>query len=274
MTRSGTNAGRAGGTRRGRSRRRGAGEGEHGGNDERWMASYMDMVTVLMCLFIVLFAMSTVDQEKYEQLKSSLASGFGIELVDDAEAVPVTRVRQATVDDLMVERAAAQREVADLLALRDRIRADLIERGVERDVQFEITDRGLTVRLVGAETFFDGNSAGLRDHARTVLAAIAPRLLEVPHQVAVEGHAEPLGDPAPYPTDWELSADRATKVLRFLVEQGGMPQQRIESAGFGSARPATTGGTAEERALNRRVEIVVLSAQPEDVRRLLPGLAG
>lgn len=238
------------------------------------MASYMDMVTVLMCLFIVLYAMSTVDQEKFEQLKSSLANGFGIEVVeDDAESVPVTRVRPATIGDLAAHQSAAQQEFSDLTLLRDRIHADLIARGVAQSVRFEITERGLIVRLIGAETFFDGNSAALRAHAEIVLDTIAPRLLEVPNHVAIEGHAEPIGDSGPYPTDWELSADRATKVLRHFVEMNGMPQQRIEATGYGSARPATAGTTPDERAINRRVDIVVLSAESEVVRQLLPGLS-
>lgn len=255
------------------SRRRDRHE-EHAGGEERWMASYMDMVTVLMCLFIVLYAMSTVDQEKFEQLKASLANGFGVEVSDDPEAVPVTVVLPATVDDPEAVRAAAERELQDLIALRERIRADLQARGVDRSVRFEISDRGLTIRLVGAETFFDGNSAGLRPHARTVLDTIAPRLLEVPNQVSVEGHAEPVGDSGPYATDWELSADRATKVLRHLVELDGIPQQRVEATGYGSARPATAGATPDEQAVNRRVDIVVLSSKSDAVRALLPTISG
>ncbi|WP_353987984.1 flagellar motor protein MotB [Ruicaihuangia caeni] len=257
----------------GRTRRRYGGEGAgNDGPDERWMASYLDMVTVLMCLFIVLFAMSTVDQEKYEELRASLQNGFGIEESDDPDAIPVTTVIPETVeDDEEALRAAAERELHDLIALRDRISADLTRHGIAENVRFDIDSRGLTIRLVGAETFFDGNSAALRPLARDVLGVIAPAISGIPNQVSIEGHAEPEGDSGPYATDWELSADRSTKVLRHMVERLSIAATRVSSIGYGSARPVETDGAAD-RSLNRRVDIVVLSDESEEVRNLIPAL--
>jgi chemotaxis protein MotB len=240
------------------------------------MASYMDMVTVLMCLFIVLFAMSTVDQEKYTKLRDSLATGFGVVevgAVDTAEGVVVPAELTDEEDVGLTDAELAAREVDDLQAIRAAIAASLETKGLSEAVAFEITERGLTVRLVGSETFFDSNSAVLSAQARQVLDAISPAVSGSPRDVSVEGHADMRSTAAPYPTNWELSAARATGVLRDMVERGGEPQERIQAVGFGAARPIAVGSSAAELALNRRVEIVVLSSQSQDVSALLPEVA-
>ena len=139
---------------------------EHSGPDERWMASYLDMVTVLMCMFIVLFAMSTVDQEKFEALSASLATGFGQEPSDDVDAVTGVVVPPELVDEdgddfADVDLAAAQTEFSELSALREKLRRVLADNGLEADVTFTIDERGLTIGLVSAETFFTTNSTAL-----------------------------------------------------------------------------------------------------------------
>src|SRR5690625_3555031 len=124
-------------------------------NTERWTVSYMDMVTVMMCLFIVLFAMSNVDQQKYQQLKESLQAGFGN--IEDAAVVQAVVDNPAEEDDPPEELSLlemAAREVRDLTELREQMEADLERKGLSDKVRFEIDERGLTVRLVSADTFF------------------------------------------------------------------------------------------------------------------------
>ncbi|WP_150308032.1 OmpA/MotB family protein [Planctomonas psychrotolerans] len=259
---------------RGRSRGQHEEAEEH--PDERWMASYMDMITVLMCLFLVLFAMSTVDQEKYVKLRDSLATGFGaVEMgaVDTAEGIVVPAELLDEENLGLTDAELAAIEVHDLQAIQSAIAESLAAKGLSESVAFEITERGLTVRLVGSETFFDSNSAVLSAQARQVLDSVSPAVSGSPRDVSVEGHADMRSTAAPYPTNWELSAARATGVLRDMVERGGEPQERIQAVGFGAARPLAAGTGAAELALNRRVDIVVLSSQSQDVNALLPGVA-
>ena len=241
------------------------------------MASYMDMVTVLMCMFIVLFAMSTVDAKKFEQLKDSLATGFGqvkTQKVDTASGV-VVPPKHVDESGKSTEFALAQQEVQNMQHLKDQIQAALTRDGLQDAVQLKIDERGLTIGLVGNSTFFDSNRAELSARAVAVLNDIGPVLAPASYGVSVEGHADLRQPGAPYPTNWELSAGRATSVLRHLVEVNGFPQGRIAAVSFGSARPVDgfTGTTDNDLAQNRRVDVVVLSAQPEEVRKLIPQAA-
>lgn len=261
-----------------RRRRRHEAASEREGPDERWMASYLDMVTVLMCMFIVLFAMSTVDKEKFEALSASLATGFGqtpSEQIDVSEGVvvPVDLVDDEGESFADTPLDAAIEEFDDLSALRDRLRDALAANGLESTATFRIDDAGLTVGLVSAETMFGTNSTQLSDRAVAVLDALGGVLVEVSNQISIEGHADYRTSAAPYATNWELSSGRATQVLRYLVEARGLAAGAVRAVGFGDTRPIAQGVTDAELAQNRRVDIVILSDADEDVRRLLPELA-
>ncbi|MFO7689981.1 MAG: flagellar motor protein MotB [Cryobacterium sp.] len=263
-----------------RQRRTGLDESGDEHPDERWMASYMDMVTVLMCMFIVLFAMSSVDQGKYEQLADSLATGFGV--VDRGEentvvGVVVAAGEPATVDSAPIaaditDLQRAVNEVASLSALKESVEAGLAVAGLSNAAEFIVNERGLTVGLVGSESYFAPDSADLSAEAVAIINAMAPALVGVPNEISVEGHADVHGQSVNYATDWELSAARAARVLRQMLGQGGIAQGSISAVGYGSARPSSTGSALADMAQNRRVDIVVLSDLPEDVRAIIPGV--
>lgn len=256
-------------------KRRGLAEAAEEHPDERWMASYMDMVTVLMCMFIVLFSMSSVDQEKFEQLRNSLASGFGVievGAIDTAEGVvvPPEQVEEEAEGFSDLERAIM--EVDALTTLQEKIGVALQERQLAHSVEFEINERGLSIKLVGSETYFESNNAELIGVAPQILDTIAPSLAATSYEISVEGHADHRAAAFPFATNWELSAGRATAVLRRLVEHGGVAAHRIAATAFGDARPVMPGSSAPELAQNRRVDIVVQSDESEAVRALIAKL--
>lgn len=294
-------------TRAHRPSRRGGGHEEEHVNHERWLVSYSDMITVLMALFIVLFAISQVDQQKYVALRASLAAGFGDEVTqesvltgsdgvldgltatgstqDDAsstagivdadaglgeQAAQPTAAAQPSVDPAVL--AAAQAEAAHLEEIAAHIRGALAGQGLDGVVQMRVDERGLVLGLVADDVFFAPASAQLTPTARAVLDAAGPTLVAIQEAVRVEGHANVLPVGGRYATNWELSADRATQVLRHLVEADGMPATRIEAVGFGDARPLVQGMDDAALAANRRVDLVVLSGAPETVRALLPAV--
>lgn len=293
---------------RARGRRAGGHEEEHV-NHERWLISYSDMITVLMALFIVLFAISQVDQDKYIALRDSLSAGFqdqtGTDSVLDGsrgtltgesivpETTPVNgtsgmvaadaglglqgaspsaaaKPEDAVDPDVL---AAAKKEAAHLQELRDKIEAQLAASHLGDAVRFRIDERGLVLGLVADDVFFAPASAELTPVARKVLDVAGPMLRGVDEQISVEGHANVLPVSGRYPTNWELSADRATQVLRHLVEKDRLPGKRIMAVGYGDERPLEKGRDDEALEANRRVDLVVLSSAPEAVRALLPALS-
>ncbi|WP_323102058.1 flagellar motor protein MotB [Intrasporangium sp. YIM S08009] len=239
--------------------------------DERWAVSYMDMITVLFCLFVVLYAMSTVDQNRFEKLRNSLATGFGTKIsqrIDTASGTVVPPSMAKKDSEGFADLALATKDVNRFTAIQKEMTRRLTAQGLQKDVQFHIDQRGLTVRLVGSQTFFSPDSSMLTTRANRILDAITPVIVPTRLQVSVEGHAAALR--TSYPSVWELSAERATKVLRAMVERDHLSGSRIGATGFGSSRPASTGRTDADYRQNRRVDVVVLSDQPESVRALIP----
>lgn len=263
-------------------------------NHERWAVSYADMMTVLCALFIVLYAMSAVDQDKYEQLRQSLAVGFGnsgasiIEgtagkayQMDNFEVSPdfsgvahdaQEGINSGGISQEALDYLAAAIEFETLAGVQGEIEERLDLRGLSANVTFQIDDRGLIVGLVGSNVFFKADDAALTPVAEKVVDALAEALREGGRELSVEGHANVLPS-SRYATNWELSGDRATQVLRRFVEYGKIPANSIASVGFGDSRPVNAGTTQAALAENRRVDIVVRSAVPEKIRALLPDIA-
>jgi chemotaxis protein MotB len=281
-------------------RRRGGHEEEHE-NHERWLVSYADMMTLLMVLFIVMFAISQVDQRKFMALKDGLAAGFGqsVSVLDGSDAVmeqpgvapipPIAptefdaslqdtetvRAVQEAVDE--AQRLRNERRYADaaaeadrLLEVRERLLAALRAHGLEADVRMAVDGRGLTVSLVSRHIVFAPDRADLTERGRRVLDVLAPVLRDLPDSLQIDGHTNQVPvKPKYYPTDWELSAARAITVLRHLSESGGVPTDRMSAAAFGHERPLIAPSRKDAPRLNKRVDIVVLSGAAAETRALL-----
>ena len=282
--------GRPGGERPGPGRRRVVAEDHDEGheNSERWLLSYADMITLLMALFIVLFAISQVDQAKLIALSNGLDQYFGEPASKTSETGILDGSPQAAVDGHSVtpnpsvtgdpivprpggstaqaaaaqaavqaaSRAQAARQREDLAAVRRRITASLAAKGLSGAVQFEERDHGLVVNVVTDRVLFELGEASLRPEGRKVLDAVAPALRGLPNTLTVEGHTDNVPVSGRYASNWELSTERATTVLRYLLTRG-VPGSRVSAAGYADQRPLASNATAAGRARNRRVAIVV-----------------
>ena len=285
----------------GRKRAKRHEEEEHE-NHERWLVSYADMVTLLMVLFIVLFAMSQVDKAKFAALASGLSATFGAPItalpgvtpqgsvldalpapVDIARGIaPTTPVEREQVD-LAAATAAAERAArvaaeargahSELAAARDKIDAALKAAGFPDAARYEIDERGLVVHIVADAVLFDAERADLRPEGRAILQAVAPTLKGLKNQLRIEGHANhlPVTAGGPWPSNWELSAFRATTVLRFLGS-AGLPEPKMSAAGYSSTQPLVPESDPTALSANRRVDVVVLSTASAEANALLPGL--
>jgi chemotaxis protein MotB len=297
-----------------------AGKGGHGGhghggrrakkheeeeheNHERWLVSYADMMTLLMAVFVVLWAMSQVDMTKFTAFSQGLQEGFGapVTIINDGGAIdapaesplkPVQVAEEAAIDGTEqtdAEKAAAEAAAAQraqqtaaeaqgaydqLSEARDALQAALAAAGQSGAAEFVIDERGLVVHVVSDPVLFAPESAALQAQGATVLDAMAPTLAGLANQIRVEGHANslPVTRGGPWPSNWELSAVRATTVLRHLSETDGVAEDRMSAAGYGSTRPLVPDTDRSYVTVNRRVDVVVLSTASAEANSLLPGL--
>ena len=254
-----------------RRARRGSAHEEGHENSERWLLTYADMITLLMVLFIVLFAIGETNKDKFNKLHDGLAQSFGTAaVVDGGQGILSGSQKQSPTPDESREAEMAlsrQRQLQQSALLerqqmdqiRARITAALAKKGLADAVQFTSDERGLTVNVVTDRVLFDLGQADLRPEGRAVLDAIAPALRGLPNHVTVEGHT----DNAPIHSDrfasnWELSTQRATTVLRYLLGHG-LGAAHASAAGYADQRPLAPNDTPAHRARNRRVAIVVMS---------------
>jgi chemotaxis protein MotB len=249
-----------------RVRRRDHEEESHD-NEERWLLTYADMITLLMVLFIVLFSIGQLDLKKFQQLSSGLAQSFGTAQnvaltggtgVLDGGDSPLDS--QTATEILKAQQQAAADAQRQLQATAEKVKEALVGQGLGDKVTFRFEDRGLVLQIVTDDVLFDLGKADLRPEGRAVLDGLVPALKDVPNKLSVEGHTDnrPISG-FPFASNWELSTYRATSVLRYLVEQRGLDAKRIAAAGYGEEQPLVPNDTLEHQAKNRRVEIVVLA---------------
>jgi chemotaxis protein MotB len=219
-------------------RKRNRGDNEAVESRDRWLLSYADLMTLLLALFIVLYA--AADHERASKIASAMTAQFSEGATGNA---PAGSGVLPGADSLVAARAAIDRAFAMNSSLRNRAR-------------IKVTDHGIVVSLTEAG-FFAPADASIREDALTVLDALGQALAESKAQIRVEGHTDSLPIATTrYPSNWELSAARAATVLSHLVK-GGVPAARMSVAGFAGERPVGDNNTPEGRGLNRRVDLVV-----------------
>ena len=224
--------------------------------DERWLVSYADMITVLMALFIVLYAMSTVDQKKFDELKNSLASGFGVTKTAKVDA-NTGIVRK---EDVVKKGSGFSNSTIALMQVAKEITDELKSAGVAGKVKVATGSNSITISLVGSSTYFDGNDADLSANALQVLKKLSPTLHKHAGQVTVEGHADPRGSAGRWGDDWNLASARANSVRAYLTDHQAVDPANISVVSFGSEH-AKKGTSATAIEHNRRVDIVLHSVQ-------------
>ncbi|BEP14256.1 flagellar motor protein MotB [Acidothermaceae bacterium B102] len=265
-------SGHGGGHGGGKARGGGDHEEGHEGADERWLLSYADFITLLLALFMVLFALSTVNRNKFAEFRTGLVSAFD----SSANASPTVPGGTGLLQESsLVKSAGASKQLketkpapvsdsvsAGTAKAAKKIQAKLLAKGLAGDVHIEQTARGLVIQLLTDKVFFSSGSAGLAGQGATVIDTVGEALNQLPNDISVEGHTDnqPISS-AQFPTNWELSTTRADTVLRRLTEHDGVDAAHLQAIGYADTRPIAADDTVANRARNRRVEIVVLTDQ-------------
>ncbi len=225
-------------------------------NHERWVLSYADLVTLLLGFFIILYATAEIDVGKFEAIAHGLSVAFNVEVKEGAdEGSPIfeggTGIMPGALNASPIDR--------DLELIRTGIRESAEAEGVA-PASFVVTrdEQNIIIRLAD-NLLFPSASSAIRPEALTLLDVVGAVVADLPNPIRIEGHTDnvPVGTER-YPTNWELSSARATAVLRYLVEAGGIDPGRVFAAGYAEFRPTAPNLTPEGRALNRRADIVVV----------------
>ncbi|MCG8412699.1 MAG: flagellar motor protein MotB [Pseudomonadales bacterium] len=287
-----------------------------------WLATFADLMALLMCFFVLLLSFSEMDVQKYKQVAGSMRDAFGVQNQIRASGIPMGTsviaqefspgrpeptmeniIQQQTQDITRMslrtgfysngrdggDRALNQGEVE---AARQFIYDNLeqLQRETERDarilrsllsreiaeqmVEIETGFRSITVRIRERGSFDSGSSV-LNGDFLPVLSQLRQALAEIEGQVAIEGHTDnrPIATPA-IPTNWHLSSLRALSVAHALIEEESVDSDRFQVIGFADSRPVASNDTSQDRAKNRRVEIVIRQGVDEEIVRNLEQVEG
>lgn len=234
-------------------------------NLERWLITYSDLITLLLAFFIMMYTFSKQDAQKYqevsEQLKAIFSGGASILRTGrslESKAVITLPSTTSSGTDIEKQLEKEVKSLADALDPEHRI-------SVFRD------ERGIVIRVMD-RAFFDEGRAMLKDTAKQALAKIAPIIEASDSPIRIEGHTDnvPIRT-TEFGSNWELSVRRATEVVRHLIEKYNFPPERISASGYAEYRPVAPNDTAENRALNRRIEIILLQPSPAEAKPVRTG---
>lgn len=262
--------------------------------DESWLIPYADVLTLLLALFIVLFAASEVNSEKFQEISDSfnreLQGGTGIlenqsavETFEDTSklaepndvdptegeaTIPPGEIEEEQeeeqVDDKIeltaeeIEKLALAEDYKELAAIQDKIKAYIVERNMEDKLEAELTSKGLVLKIKDGVLYGSG-SADLSAGAQTLAEEIGKMLVtDPPRSIYIEGHTDNIpSNSKAFPSNWELSSSRAINFMKILLENNELDPAKFSSTGFAEHQPIASNDTAEGRAENRRVEVLI-----------------
>jgi len=248
-------------------------------NHERWLVSYADFITLLFAFFVVLYASSQQDHKKAARVSAAIEGAFqelGVfsgsapgPIMWAEAAAPPSNNESATAPDLsnlvpkMSKEGAGGGSGPNLEELRRELEEALGEEIKNHEIEMRVTPEGLVVSLreIG---FFNSGDATLLSGGKSTLERIAKALNKAGFQIRVEGHTDnvPIHTPR-FKSNWELSTARATEVVALLVEDYGFNPGQVSAAGYSQYRPLAKNDTEEGRKTNRRVDVVVVTRNPQ-----------
>lgn len=245
-------------------------------NHERWLVSYADFITLLFAFFVVMFASSQTDKAKAQQVAESVKEA----IEDGGIKSAVKEVLGGTVDEVGKGNAQmrgpggirkaqnppriepktppTEAELVPSMQYLDKELADAIKAG---KIEVHLEQRGLVISLRQA-AFFPSGEDTIAPETYPTVQKIAEVIQKLPNVVRLEGHTDSIPiQTTRFPSNWELSAARAIAMMKLLTGNFQLPKDRFAIAGYADTVPVDTNDTADGRAHNRRVDIVILNQQ-------------
>ncbi len=219
----------------------------------RWLLTYADMLTLLFALFVILYSMSQVDQEKLRQLAMALGNAFGVKgQVSILNSGATTDTKPVTMEKSQVQ----------LTTTMQKVQKWILQQKLERDVKVRFNERGLVISLMTDKVLFNSGSAAILPKTKLILSDLAEIIKQTTNPLVIEGHTDdmPVNNPdAKYKDNWEISTARAVAVLKYLETKGVSPD-RMSAAGYAEYKPLVPNIDEITRAKNRRIDIVLLKS--------------
>lgn len=237
-------------------------------NPDRWMVSYADFITLLFAFFVVMYAVSSINEGKYQVLTSTLSKTFSkadqSASPTDGSVVSAEQEQEVKDPSLSKLQTLARNKVMEQISedVTSALRP-LIDQGV-----VDVTRNSLWVEInIKSNILFRSGDAILQVQARPALAELAAVLRRFPNEIQVEGHTDniPISN-AVYPSNWELSAARAANVVNLFMIEGVSPE-RMSAIGYGEYRPVVDNESDISRSKNRRVAVFILA--DDSARRVI-----
>ncbi len=220
----------------------------HHDNTDRWLLTYADLITLLLAFFIVMYSMSRLDAKKFGEVTAELQAV----LKGGNNAVLRFKDKQSSKGHGVLK-------IGKLKMLQQLIDKKFEQVDKQKKIKTEITERGLVVHIMET-ALFDEGSEKLRNAALNVLDLIYAEIKDTKNHIRIEGHTDdrPIKN-VNFTSNWELSVARATSVVEYFVESHNFPAERISALGYGEFRPMVPNTSIENRAQNRRVDVVILT---------------
>jgi chemotaxis protein MotB len=247
--------------------------------DESWLVPYADILTLLLALFVVMFAMSSVDAQKFQLLSKSFnemfSGGTGLLNFNSPEPqgnidAPDIRKKDEKRSEFQVEdpaevkkkeeeKIALEKDRKELKELQEKVNAYIQKNSLSNKLQTSLTDEGLLV-TIRDNVLFDSGSADVRNEDVKTANEIANLLvMDPPRNIIISGHTDnvPIKN-SRFDSNWELSVMRAVSFMKIILDNPKLDPRWFSAKGFGEFQPVASNNTSEGKARNRRVEILIL----------------
>jgi len=231
-------------------------------NHERWLLTYSDLITLLMIFFVVMYASSNVDSTKYKQISDSFRMALGTGASPSGNNI-ITSDAAGNLDAVANMNMAAQKikaaeETTKLNDVKEKVDKFLQGNGMAGNASTKIEDRGLIISLKDT-VIFDNAKADIKPEIKPRLIELGKFLNQLDNFVRVEGHTDSVAMHSyQFDSNWELSATRATNVIKMLIAESGVTPKRLSAVGYGEFRPVGDNKTEVGRSRNRRVDIIIM----------------
>lgn len=228
-----------------------------------WLATFSDTMTLLLTFFILLYSFSTVDQKKLDSISSALQTVLTGQAGDAILDFGLKYGQVPIVGESQDESVVPLENGINEKSMYQKVKEFVEKNNMETVVQIKEDTRGIVIQLRDNILFESGN-ASLKDNSKPILDKISSLISNIDNDIIVEGHTDnvPISN-YKYESNWELSSSRAGSVVRFFTDIKRLPIQRFSCAGYAETKPVVSNDTNEHRAMNRRVNILIVASEKE-----------